>query len=726
MFLEPVGVWLWEKYGKEIVDKTLGALKKEWETFQWDRAVTNYHGRMKELYSTMRVLGKPEPVSLEGIFTDVYILGRPTALRRFGIEQLKKAHEENRSLSGENKRLKGLQLAKEKERLFVLGKPGAGKTTFLKYLTLQALDNKIERVPIFLSLHDWANSGLELMPFVVRQFEICAFPDSKAFIEHLLDKGWAMVLFDGLDEVNAEGDRRARLTTAINDFIKQYPQNKYLITCRIAASDYAFDGFADVEIADFDSEQVKTFASKWFSDSQPKGERFLVELHKPGHHGLRELAQTPLLLALLCLAFEDTLTFPPRRNEIYEEALEALLKKWDASRNIQRDEVYKALSLGRKRQLFARIAAEYFEKGEIFFRQDDLAQRVESFMAKLPVADIAYAPDADVIIKAVESQHGVFVERAHYIYSFSHLTLQEYFTARYIVDNAADGTLERAVDYHLTNDRWCEVFLLVASMLPEAGVFFKHFRRAVDRLIVGEVHLTALIKWAAVKAETDYQAVGHSAVARANARAIAEIAFLDLPFARIFANILALDRDRDLAHVVALDRDLAHALAGALDLDPDLYLELARDRSFAIALVLARDRNRALDIALALVLAFARFVAHEHGFYEIVVREFAAALRTVEEMGLADLNRALQNLTVPPRNASDTQWQSFATTSQEIIISHRNIGRDWHLTDKQRARLNQYDKATLLLAECLRLAAVSDRRAIEHSLLLPPGEWSLG
>ena len=80
------GAWLWDTYGKEIVDKAIGAAKKQWENFRWDRAATNYHGRLKEQHSTMRVLGKPEPVSLEGVFTDAYILDRPTALHRFDIE----------------------------------------------------------------------------------------------------------------------------------------------------------------------------------------------------------------------------------------------------------------------------------------------------------------------------------------------------------------------------------------------------------------------------------------------------------------------------------------------------------------------------------------------------------------------------------------------------------------------------------------------------------------
>ncbi len=50
-------------------------------------------------------------------------------------------------------------------------------------------------------------------------------------------------------------------------------------------------------------------------------------------------------------------------------------------------------------------------------------------------------PDGEVVLKAMEAQHGIFVERARRIHSFSHLTLQEYFAARYIVDNEQRGTM---------------------------------------------------------------------------------------------------------------------------------------------------------------------------------------------------------------------------------------------------------------------------------------------
>ena len=57
-------------------------------------------------------------------------------------------------------------------------------------------------------------------------------------------------------------------------------------------------------------------------------------------------------------------------------------------------------------------------------------------------------------MKSIEAQHGLLVERAKGIYSFSHLTFQEYFTAQKIVN---DQRLPDLVE-HITEKRWREVF----------------------------------------------------------------------------------------------------------------------------------------------------------------------------------------------------------------------------------------------------------------------------
>jgi hypothetical protein len=62
---------------------------------------------------------------------------------------------------------------------------------------------------------------------------------------------------------------------------------------------------------------------------------------------------------------------------------------------------------------------------------------------------------------------------------------------------------------------------------------------------------------------------------------------------------------------------------------------------------------------------------------------------------------------------------------RRIIATHIDSVIGWELSDEQTRRAVNYLTATRLLQECLHLAAVSDRQAVEDTLLLPPGAWRL-
>lgn len=703
------GAWAWEKiFGTDIYKVAKGALKKEWENFRWGDATKNYHEHLTAQYSTLRVLGKSEPVPLEGIFTDAYILDRPTALRRFDIEALRKDYDESkRRLAGNEKRHNAVDLAKEKDRLYILGKPGAGKTTFLKYLVLQALENKIEKIPIFISLHAWSQQKTLLMAYIVKEFDVCGFPDAESFIEKVLQDGWAMILFDGLDEVNIEDEQRSTIITEIRDFIRKHSKNKFMITCRIAASDYSFEGFTDVEMADFDNSQVKIFAIKWFSHNEMKGKKFLEEIAKQEHQGLRELAKTPLLLALLCIGFEETMSFSARRDEVYREAFEALLKKWDTSRNIKRDETYRGLSLRLKERLFARVAAEYFQQGEIFFEQEDLAREVEKFLGTLPSTDKAEDVDGNVVIKAIEAQHGIFVERALGIYSFSHLAFQEYFTARYVVENAARGAFKGLLG-RKTDRRWREVFLLTASMLDQesADEFFLEFRKGIDLLIADDEKQIAFCIWAVGKAKDYEREIKHPAIARVAAHTAAE-------FARI-RNL-----GRDLSHNSDFDLIIPLTISLAFDLSRGLSTANAKISIGHSIRFLSSGFNLAYVVDPTLDFYTTLDIDLDHTLEEILKQ----LLKRAKLQGEDDLCKALMSLLLPDGKSKEAELKAFAEKLRVVMIQHCNIGHDWGFTEEQEMQLSAYEDSTVLLAECLKLAQVSNRKKIEDSLLMPPGEW---
>jgi len=215
-----------------------------------------------------------------------------------------------------------------------------------------------------------------------------------------------------------------------------------------------------------------------------------------------------LLLTLLCLAYEETGKFPQRKSELYKEALEALLVTWDSGKRITRDIIYRDLSLTRKRQMFALIAAETFERKWIYFPQEYLENKIIEYLSHLPTSERKWLPDeldGQAILRGIVSQHGIFVERAHLIFSFSHLTFQEFFTANYFIDNAAFGTIERLFKNYLLDDQWREVILLVASLLDNPDNFFLTFRQSIVRIIEDQDLIIQKLKQGFANADEEVQ-----------------------------------------------------------------------------------------------------------------------------------------------------------------------------------------------------------------------------
>ncbi|MGL4502491.1 MAG: NACHT domain-containing protein, partial [Planktothrix sp.] len=435
---------------------------------------------------TMRVLDMTHPIGLDDIYTHVNILETITGRRRKPIAELLQdcnAYDWERFGLGKRteERVPGLQAVAKYSKLTILGKPGAGKTTFLKYLAIQCIEGEFlgDRLPIFITLKDFAETANQpsLLKYIA-QF-------NRYFsLQEIFQQGKALVLFDGLDEVREEDSKR--ILKEIRDCSRQFRENHFIITCRIAAREYTFEKFIEVEIADFDTTQISNFANKWFKNKAVKPETFLNQIEN--NQRIQELATSPLLLTLLCLTFEETGDFPANRSELYQEGLDVLLKKWDAKRGIYRDQVYKKLSPQRKEDLLSKIALTTFEAGDYFFKQKKAEGYITDYIRNLPNANTdeeALQLDSEAVLRSIEAQHGLLIKLAKRIYSFSHLTFHEYFTAREIItQQSSEEALQKLVS-HLTDRQWREVFLLAIEMSSLPDKLLLLMKHKADHLIDG-------------------------------------------------------------------------------------------------------------------------------------------------------------------------------------------------------------------------------------------------
>ena len=386
----------------------------------------------------------------------------------------------------------------------VLGGPGVGKSTFLRKVGLEALKGKDgnfahECTPIFLELKRVTKVPIDVKTLIVHELEICGSADPEQKAMKALESGEFLILFDGLDEVPTVIVND--VTHEIADFVDQYRQNRFIASSRISAYKGGFTQFAEVEMTDFDDSQVKAYINNWFASTSNGGQQSDGEmeaanlcwlaLNASEHKATKALARNPLLLAFLCMVYKGEQNFPQNRTDLYREALNIFLKKWPAEKHIRRDSsISQSLNVLTIKEVLFEIAAENFKADRVLFRGDELVNQIREFCQKS--TDTAPSFDASKTLDTILIDSGLFVERVNGLYSFFHLTYQEYLAASHFVSTQS---IQRLVTEHLYDERWREVFLFAAELMPEADSLLLEIETEATKSINTD-GLKTLFRWA--------------------------------------------------------------------------------------------------------------------------------------------------------------------------------------------------------------------------------------
>lgn len=360
----------------------------------------------------------------------------------------------------------------------IYGLPGAGKTTFLKRLAFECIEGRFrpDLVPVFISLLEMSNSSISLEKQISQ--------DTRS--AHVVESGRVLLLLDGLDEVAARSYESVK--NQILAFVRKHPETPIVMTCRIAARDYVFQEFRDVEMADFDQNQIERFSKNWFESrgQLERAELFLTRMSEAPP--IRELGSKPLLLALLCLIFEDGRSFDGPRGKLYGEALDVLIRRWDVSRDIERKSSIKPDLL---ELLLEQLAFRNFRSGRILMNGEKLRREIGDFFLSRRLS----VPAKDVL-KTLEGDYGLIVTRAKDWYCFSHLTFQEYLTARCV---ARDPSRLDTIATFFGDPKWREVWLLLMNEM-NGDYVIRRMKKAADELLQSHPILQRALQSAASKA----------------------------------------------------------------------------------------------------------------------------------------------------------------------------------------------------------------------------------
>lgn len=412
--------------------------------------------------------------------------------------------------------LKNIILA-NKSNIVILGQPGSGKTTSIKYIVNSIFRdteflNNIYTLPLVIRLRELNKSNSALNKFqeggifeklslifglkidikyktrkdkdgkehIVGKLEddkkLKMFLETK-IIPYILDNQKILLILDGFDEI-IDNNIKSLVISEIKELSSRLNYVNFILTSRTADYKYLIENTVIYEISELNSTQIKEFSDKWFEDSD-LSKKFLKELYEKTPY--EDFYTRPLLLTHLALIYSRTDEIPDKPKLIYQRIVELVLKEWNELQGIKRNTKYSTFTVERKREFLSNIAFILTTKyNRQVFTKDELTtvyKEINNKFKELPIDEVVD------VIEEIETHNGLFIKSGFSNFEFSHLTIQEYFVADYIVRVGNPVIFEYSDLLKLPNE------LAIAVALSSEPFFFMHnllvnvmfVKREIDR-----------------------------------------------------------------------------------------------------------------------------------------------------------------------------------------------------------------------------------------------------
>ena len=384
------------------------------------------------------------------------------------------------------------------KNILIVGRPGIGKTLFCtKFMRDWASDRLFDEAKnselrfdvAFLVKFRRLNSAAEL--------NLRELLNKSEFSTHMNDVVWnyirenpskVLFIFDGIDEFSArkklQGDHSIYEDTVdeimpLHALYMKIASGKLLngvavlTTTRPTAvscvRDLTFSSV--VEILGFSSGQVKNYVEKFTGDDKDAGDT--IWKHISNNLNLFSLCYIPVNCFIICscllymlqnLSSNSThalTSLPTKLTDIYSFAVKLFFFKHSnryRNKTVVQEEIFKKLDelaedVKEDFKKLGTIAFKGIKEGRLTFESEEVTNLEDcGLLHRLP--DLK--PEAKRPLEKPRAQ-----------YCFQHLTIQEFFAAKHLVDNMEEAELREFVSRHITDGAWQVVLQFVAGLLSD-------------------------------------------------------------------------------------------------------------------------------------------------------------------------------------------------------------------------------------------------------------------
>lgn len=403
--------------------------------------------------------------------------------------------------------------------LVIIGEPGSGKSTILRYIALclagelmggKATPNGLSKrhlpfwphetlIPVYVELSalvrfaygDIGRAVGDVHSFTYEWIKFLGTqpthhrPEFANILDEALLGGTALLLIDGVDEVPDfdRPERQEQIRTIISRLRELYKDARMIIGTRPYGRNARanFEGFVDVRLIRLEPDETVQLARHLFSAALGVEQDVETELSKFQlwvNSVPEEIRTNPLFFSLIIAIWLNSENRnkkqPTTKGAIYRAAVETLLKRWTRPGKDNGTGQSRLESIGLDEHQLRKLLETLAYRIHSETRESTEAAMFESGMLMTTLRrDPEYRRngrvDYDLLIESLGKQSGLIQDRGNEFLKFTHLSFQEHLSARYlskpsrypgeIVQNIVDNPLQ-----------WRNVIELLPDELEIAGL----------------------------------------------------------------------------------------------------------------------------------------------------------------------------------------------------------------------------------------------------------------
>lgn len=351
--------------------------------------------------------------------------------------------------------------------IIIKGNPGAGKSTFLKYMIRNELEMATNVIPFLISLDSLGSfikdldiNGKQgaaniLIEYILQEYPQRRFGFNFDILEEIFSQGLGWLFFDGFDEIDSENEKEK--VSSLISYVFDYWNCKFVITSRPYALDEYnhFKDFQKIHIDTLHIEQIEKYINnlaqiininQYIIDANG-----LINIIR-SKQSINELARTPVMLTFICFIYFLKDEIPENRFEIIEKIIAWLIKAKYKVKEKQDDIMKKYASIAR--EMFDGSNSKKEIEADILYAKYGEKQSKKTFLDTLK--------EVGIIVKNNENNKN---EK----YSFWHFCFEEYLVAKSLFEYAPVDN-----DYllaHWFDQDWREVIVFYSICQLKSGVY---------------------------------------------------------------------------------------------------------------------------------------------------------------------------------------------------------------------------------------------------------------